>query len=57
MRSPQFRQDYAVAGIEADSVAGRIAMIMSGGTEGGLSPHFLVFAVAPGGENRTGGKV
>ncbi len=28
-----------------DSVAERIAMVMSGGTEGGLSPHFLVLAV------------
>lgn len=27
-------------------VASRIAMVMSGGTEGGLSPHFLVFCVA-----------
>lgn len=26
-------------------VARRIAMVMSGGTEGGLSPHFLIFAV------------
>ena len=43
-------------GVEADAVAGRIAMVMSGGTEGGLSPHFLVFAVAPGGGNTTGGK-
>ncbi|MFZ4409419.1 MAG: ring-opening amidohydrolase, partial [Paracraurococcus sp.] len=28
-----------------ESVAERIAMVMSGGTEGGLSPHFLVLAV------------
>jgi cyanuric acid amidohydrolase len=28
-----------------ESVAARIAMVMSGGTEGGLSPHFLVLAV------------
>ncbi|MEO1016670.1 MAG: ring-opening amidohydrolase [Pseudomonadota bacterium] len=28
-----------------DEAERRIAMIMSGGTEGGLSPHFLVFAV------------
>jgi len=27
------------------AVAARIAMVMSGGTEGGLSPHFLVFGV------------
>ncbi len=29
----------------AEAVAQRVAMVMSGGTEGGLSPHFLVFAV------------
>src|SRR5579859_7587103 len=27
----------------------RVSMIMSGGTEGGLSPHFLIFSVAPAG--------
>ena len=32
-------------GISADQVPSRVAMVMSGGTEGGLSPHFLVFAV------------
>jgi cyanuric acid amidohydrolase len=32
-------------GISADEVRSRVAMVMSGGTEGGLSPHFLVFAV------------
>jgi cyanuric acid amidohydrolase len=32
-------------GIAPDEVPTRIAMVMSGGTEGGLSPHFLVFAV------------
>jgi cyanuric acid amidohydrolase len=31
--------------IPADEIASRIAIVMSGGTEGGLSPHFLVFAV------------
>ena len=36
--------------IGPDQVASRIAMVMSGGTEGGLSPHFLVFAVTPSGE-------
>jgi cyanuric acid amidohydrolase len=41
-------------GICADEVPWRVAMVMSGGTEGGLSPPFLVFAVrehevAPGG--------
>jgi cyanuric acid amidohydrolase len=28
----------------------RVSMIMSGGTEGGLSPHFLIFSVAPAGD-------
>jgi cyanuric acid amidohydrolase len=37
-------------GIAPDAVGSRIAMVMSGGTEGGLSPHFLVFATAPGDE-------
>ena len=32
-------------GIRADEVPSRVAMVMSGGTEGGLSPHFIVFAV------------
>jgi cyanuric acid amidohydrolase len=32
-------------GSSAEEVARRVAMVMSGGTEGGLSPHFLVFAV------------
>lgn len=42
-------------GLTAPQVAERVAMVMSGGTEGGLSPHFLVFGVgeapapAPGG--------
>ncbi|WP_439596362.1 ring-opening amidohydrolase [Falsiroseomonas sp.] len=31
--------------LSAAQVAERVAMVMSGGTEGGLSPHFLVFAV------------
>jgi cyanuric acid amidohydrolase len=43
-------------GVEPDAVSGRVAMIMSGGTEGGLSPHFLVFATAPGDEPRPGRK-
>lgn len=29
-----------------EDVAARIAMVMSGGTEGGLSPHFLIVSVA-----------
>jgi cyanuric acid amidohydrolase len=33
-------------GCTAEDVAARIAMVMSGGTEGGLSPHFLVMSVA-----------
>lgn len=32
-------------GMTPDEVAERVAMVMSGGTEGGLSPHFLVVAV------------
>ena len=31
-----------------ESVAARIALVMSGGTEGGLSPHFLVFGIGEG---------
>lgn len=31
-------------GCTADEAGARIALVMSGGTEGGLSPHFLVFA-------------
>ncbi|MBL6454089.1 ring-opening amidohydrolase [Belnapia sp. T6] len=30
------------------AAAERVALVMSGGTEGGLSPHFLVLAVEPG---------
>jgi cyanuric acid amidohydrolase len=37
-------------------VPSRIAMVMSGGTEGGLSPHFLVFATGSGDGDTTGGK-
>jgi cyanuric acid amidohydrolase len=32
----------------------QVAMIMSGGTEGGLSPHFLVFSVIPAAEMTDG---
>ena len=39
-----------------EAVAERVAMVMSGGTEGGLSPHFLVFAVTAGGEPRVARK-
>ncbi len=43
-------------GITAEEVPARVAMVMSGGTEGGLSPHFLVFAVRDRGTPPTGGK-
>jgi cyanuric acid amidohydrolase len=43
-------------GIAAEAVASRIAMVMSGGTEGGLSPHFLVFAITDGGQGVAGRK-
>ena len=43
-------------GIAAEDVPGRIGMVMSGGTEGGLSPHCLVFAVRDGGTQRPGNK-
>ena len=42
--------------IAPEAVADRVAMVMSGGTEGGLSPHFLVFAAAAGGQPRGGRK-
>jgi cyanuric acid amidohydrolase len=34
--------------ITPEAVAERVAMVMSGGTEGGLSPHFLVFGARAG---------
>jgi cyanuric acid amidohydrolase len=37
-------------GIDPEAVPSRIAMVMSGGTEGGLSPHFLIFATTRGSE-------
>jgi hypothetical protein len=40
--------------VAADAVPERVAMVMSGGTEGGLSPHFLVFAARAGGAPRPG---
>ena len=43
-------------GLAAEDVPGRIAMVMSGGTEGGLSPHCLLFAVREGGAQRLGTK-
>src|SRR5271154_6583141 len=61
-----FTRGYAVSalsaalaprlGITPDAVPSRIAMVMSGGTEGGLSPHFLVFATRSGGEPIPGRK-
>ena len=32
-------------GCSTDEVARHVALIMSGGTEGGISPHFLIFSV------------
>jgi cyanuric acid amidohydrolase len=61
-----FTRGYAVSalsaalaprlGIAPEAVPSRIAMVMSGGTEGGLSPHFLVFATRPAGELGPGRK-
>jgi cyanuric acid amidohydrolase len=39
----------------AEDVAARIAMVMSGGTEGGLCPHFIVVSVARTDAAPTGG--
>jgi cyanuric acid amidohydrolase len=53
-----FTRGYALSALSAalaphleiapDAVGSRVAMVMSGGTEGGLSPHFLIFATASG---------
>ena len=43
-------------GITAYEIPSRIAIVMSGGTEGGLSPHFLVFAVREHGVAPSGRK-
>ncbi|MEE8110524.1 MAG: ring-opening amidohydrolase [bacterium] len=43
-------------GISRRDVADRIAMIMSGGTEGVMSPHFTVFARSAEGEGNGGDK-
>jgi cyanuric acid amidohydrolase len=61
-----FTRGYAVSavsavlaprlGIAASAVSRQVAMVMSGGTEGGLSPHFLVFAVRAGGATLPGRK-
>jgi cyanuric acid amidohydrolase len=42
--------------IASEAVAERVAMVISGGTEGGLSPHFLVFASCASGSARPGHK-
>jgi cyanuric acid amidohydrolase len=59
-----FTRAYAVSALTAmlarrlgdseHAVAERIAMVMSGGTEGGISPHFLVFSARPVRERGTG---
>lgn len=41
-------------GMTPEAVAARVAMVMSGGTEGGLSPHFLIVSVAETGAPSTG---
>jgi len=61
-----FTRGYAVAALSAalaqrleiapPEVPDRIAMVMSGGTEGGLSPHFLVFAARAGDAPKPGRK-
>jgi cyanuric acid amidohydrolase len=43
-------------GVTAEEVPVRVAIVMSGGTEGGLSPHFLVFAVRERGAAPSGSK-
>jgi cyanuric acid amidohydrolase len=40
-------------GCTPGEVARRVAMVMSGGTEGGLSPHLVVFAVGPAGQDHS----
>ena len=44
------------AGMTPTEVGARIALVMSGGTEGGLSPHMIVFAVAKDGAPKPAGK-
>ena len=43
-------------GCDAGQVGDRIAMVMSGGTEGGLSPHLLVFAVTDASQDARPGR-
>ena len=61
-----FTRAYAVSAMSAalapcldiatDEIPVRVAMVMSGGTEGGLSPHCLVFAVSTRGTPLPGAK-
>jgi len=43
-------------GCRPKDLDGKVAFVMSGGTEGGLSPHFLLFAKAPDGVAAAGQK-
>ena len=45
-RVPCSTRCRAPLGCSPGEVGQRVAMVMSGGTEGGLSPHLLVFAVS-----------
>lgn len=59
-----FTRGYAVLAIETmlsdkrgctrEEISRNVAIVISGGTEGGLSPHFAVFAVRAAGEARPG---
>ena len=42
-------------GLSRDEVADRVAMVMSGGTEGALSPHFTVFSTRTAGSSLADG--
>ncbi len=42
-------------GLSRDEVSDRVAMVMSGGTEGALSPHFTVFSTRTAGCSLAGG--
>jgi len=39
-----------------EDVGERVAMVMSGGTEGGLSPHYIVFSVKPAAQRSGNGQ-
>lgn len=45
-----------LAGHVGAEAAGRVALVMSGGTEGALAPHFIVFEVVETDEAATGGE-